>query len=207
MKEIYILNTQLSNTQSINFALQKLGYSTKTILSEKELNENDFVVIPGVGNFKQAMLNISKTTNKQKMIDKNIKIFGICLGMQLLLSNSDEGNVEGLNLIEGDVKSLKSKGVVNVPNIGWRKVNFEIDSLSEFNNEYFYFVHSYAVSPKAKNNIAAKINLENQEIPVSITNKTNQVGNYFGCQFHPEKSGDIGLAFLDKIISIMNKND
>ena len=109
MKEIYILNTQLSNTQSINFALQKLGYSTKTILSEKELNENDFVVIPGVGNFKQAMLNISKTTNKQKMIDKNIKIFGICLGMQLLLSNSDEGNVEGLNLIEGEVKSLKSK--------------------------------------------------------------------------------------------------
>ena len=57
--------------------MQKLGYSTKTILSEKELNENDFVVIPGVGNFKQAMLNILKTTNKQKMIDKNINIWNL----------------------------------------------------------------------------------------------------------------------------------
>ena len=84
------------------------------------------------------------------MIDKNIKIFGICLGMQLLLSNSDEGNVEGLNLIEGEVKSLKSKDVVNVPNIGWRKVNFEIDSLSEFNNEYFYLFIVMPFSQKPK---------------------------------------------------------
>ncbi len=207
MKEIYILNTQLSNTQSIKFALQKLGYSTKTVFSDTELNENDFVVIPGVGNFKQAMSNISKTINTQKIIDKNIKIFGICLGMQLLLSNSDEGRVEGLNLIEGEVKSLKSKNISNVPNIGWRKVKFEIDSLSEFNNEYFYFVHSYAVFPKAKNNIGATIKLENQDIPAAVTSTVNKVGNYFGCQFHPEKSGDVGLAFLDKIISIMNKND
>ena len=207
MKKINILDTQLSNTQSIEFALQKLGYSTKTIFTETEINENDFVVIPGVGNFKQAISNISQSFNKQIITKKNIKIFGICLGMQLLLSDSEEGSVEGLNLIEGEVKSLKSKNIALVPNIGWKKVNFEIESLSEFDNEYFYFVHSYAVFPKKNNNIAATINISNQDIPAAVTSKVNEVGNYFGCQFHPEKSGDVGLAFLDKIISIMSKND
>ncbi|NDB80818.1 hypothetical protein EB155_13240, partial [archaeon] len=105
---------------------------------------------------------------------------------------------------EGDVESLVKNKIYTVPNIGWKQVKFNDKRLSKFNDEYFYFVHSFAAFPKNIKNVLGEIVLENITIPVAISEEHHEIGNYFGCQFHPEKSGEIGLSFLETILSIMS---
>tara|TARA_B100001250_G_C19702956_1_gene745597 strand:+ start:356 stop:985 length:630 start_codon:yes stop_codon:yes gene_type:complete len=205
-KKLNILQTNLSNLQSIEHAVSALGHKSKKISKIDQITSNSILIIPGVGNFKQAIKNIgSPNSSIDKILnDKSIKIFGICLGMQLLFSESEEGGSKGLDLIPGTIDNLNRFGVKKIPNIGWKKVNFREKELERFNDEYFYFVHSYAANPKNEENIVGVINLENRVITSMVSNESNQIGNYIGCQFHPEKSGEIGLKFLDKIISILD---
>lgn len=204
MKIIKILNTNLSNSYSISFALERLGYRVEFINDFQSVNNSELIIIPGVGHFQKAIDNLSQAINISDIKKKNLKIFGICLGMQLLMSKSEEGGVNGLNLIEGDVESLVKNKIYTVPNIGWKQVKFNDKRLSKFNNEYFYFVHSFAAFPKNIKNVLGEIVLENITIPVAISEEHHEIGNYFGCQFHPEKSGEIGLSFLETILSIMS---
>jgi len=204
MKIIKILNTNLSNSYSISFALERLGYRVEFINDFQNVNNSELIIIPGVGHFQKAIDNLSLAINISDIKKKNLKIFGICLGMQLLMSKSEEGGVNGLNLIEGDVESLVKNKIYTVPNIGWKQVKFNDKRLSKFNDEYFYFVHSFAAFPKNIKNVLGEIVLENITIPVAISEEHHEIGNYFGCQFHPEKSGEIGLSFLETILSIMS---
>jgi len=204
MKIIKILNTNLSNSYSISFALERLGYRVEFINDFQNVNNSELIIIPGVGHFQKAIDNLSQAINISDIKKKNLKIFGICLGMQLLMSKSEEGGVNGLNLIEGDVESLVKNKIYTVPNIGWKQVKFNDKRLSKFNDEYFYFVHSFAAFPKNIKNVLGEIVLENITIPVAISEEHHEIGNYFGCQFHPEKSGEIGLSFLETILSIMS---
>lgn len=204
MKIIKILNTNLSNSYSISFALERLGYRVEFINDFQSVNNSELIIIPGVGHFQKAIDNLSQAINISDIKKKNLKIFGICLGMQLLMSKSEEGGVNGLNLIEGDVESLVKNKIYTVPNIGWKQVKFNDERLSKFNDEYFYFVHSFAAFPKNIKNVLGEIVLENITIPVAISEEHHEIGNYFGCQFHPEKSGEIGLSFLETILSIMS---
>lgn len=207
MKIIKILNTNLSNSYSISFALERLGYRVEFINDFQNVNDSELIIIPGVGHFQKAIDNLSQAININDIKKKNLKIFGICLGMQLLMSKSDEGGVNGLNLIEGEVESLIKNKIYTVPNIGWKQVKFNDKRLSKFNDEYFYFVHSYAAFPKNRKNVLGEIVLENKTIPVSISEEHHEIGNYFGCQFHPEKSGEMGLSFLETILSIMSNDE
>ena len=206
MKILKILNTNLSNSYSISFALERLGYKVEFINNFQNVNNSELIIIPGVGHFQKAIDNLSQAINIHDIEKKNLKIFGICLGMQLLMSKSEEGDVNGLNLIDGEVESLIKNKIYTVPNIGWKQVRFKDKRLSKFNNEYFYFVHSYAAFPKNSKNVLGEITLENKIIPVAISEEHHEIGNYFGCQFHPEKSGEIGLSFLEAILSIMNND-
>lgn len=206
MKILKILNTNLSNSYSISFALERLGYKVEFINNFQNVNNSELIIIPGVGHFQKAIDNLSQAINIHDIEKKNLKIFGICLGMQLLMSKSEEGDVNGLNLIDGEVESLIKNKIYTVPNIGWKQVRFKDKRLSKFNDEYFYFVHSYAAFPKNSKNVLGEITLENKIIPVVISEEHHEIGNYFGCQFHPEKSGEIGLSFLEAILSIMNND-
>lgn len=204
MKILKILNTNLSNSYSISFALEKLGYKVEFINNFQNVNDSELIIIPGVGHFQKAIDNLSQAINIHDIEKKNLKIFGICLGMQLLMSKSEEGGVNGLNLIDGEVESLIKNKIYTVPNIGWKQVKFKDKRLSKFNDEYFYFVHSYAAFPNNSKNVLGEIILENKIIPVAISEEHHEIGNYFGCQFHPEKSGEVGLSFLETILSIMS---
>lgn len=201
-KVVKILNTNLSNMQSIKYAVEGLGYNVKDVDDIKSLKSEELVVIPGVGNYSQAMQNLEpKFRNFKEIADqKSLKILGICLGMQLLFSFSEEGNRSGLNIIPGKVKKLDRFGVDKIPNIGWRKVSFLGNELEKFNNQYFYFVHSYAAEPDNKDNILGITVIDEKEITSVVSEKNQQLGRYIGCQFHPEKSGENGLRFLDYIL-------
>jgi glutamine amidotransferase len=206
MKSICIIDYGMGNIKSLTNAIKKIGYRPRLLSEEDEINTN-FAIIPGVGAFNSAMKII-----KQKNIDKKIKNFlqyknnfllGICLGKQLLYSNSEEnGHTAGLDIIKGKVNILSNKSSSRLPNVGWKKIlinsdiNPKFSFLYKFDNEKFYFIHSYVGTPNKKKNILAVTEYNNKKFYSIISNNSNVIGT----QFHPEKSSSIGLEFLDSMI-------
>lgn len=201
MKKICIINYGFGNISSLLNSLIKIGFNP-VLFSDRKKDNFDIYFLPGVGAFPAAMEIINK-----KKIDIFIKeklsinsvLFGICLGMQLMMSKSEEQKeTQGLNLIKGNVEIISKKKII-LPNVGWQKINCNKSNrffnFKDFNNQKFYFIHSYKVMPTKENHVLSKSNYNNNEINSIINDK-----NYFGCQFHPEKSGEIGLAFLKNII-------
>ena len=194
--KVGIIDYGTSNLFSINHALKRVGFKTKILSPNSNYNLYDFLVLPGVGSFKAAMYFLKK--NK---IDKKIKIYlkkdkknflyGICLGMQLMFSNSEEfGQTNGLNLIQGKVQKFKGRIKTN---IGWQKVKI----LNE--TRYFYHIHSYFCKPKNNVDVFSYTKLNNLKFFCSSIKKKQLIGT----QFHPEKSGNNGINFLKNIPKIM----
>lgn len=204
MKKITILDYGMGNVRSLYNAFNYLGYNVNFCNNDKKI-ESNFLVLPGVGAFSAA-------TNllKKKKIDINIKdfaksksnfILGICLGMQLLFTNGNEGGREkGLGLIGGSVEKIdKKKSNLKLPNIGWSKINIVNNSflnIDNFNNTNFYFIHSYVGIPNKNDNIIANSNYKQNKFCSIVTNQKNILGT----QFHPEKSGENGLEFLKNLV-------
>ena len=207
MKKITIIDYGCGNILSISRALEKIGYSSLFSKDKNEIIESDFLILPGVGSFKQAMSLLNKDNLKyiikQAVLDKRIPLLGICLGMQILLTkSSEEGKFEGLNLIEGEVVKIKSlkNNKIPIPNINWCNLNFKNnikENFIELEDKSFYFIHSYMAVTKNIKNTIATAKYKNVNIPSIIKSK-----NIIGCQFHPEKSGQNGLNFLKKIIKL-----
>lgn len=207
MKKITIIDYGCGNILSISRALEKIGYSSLFSKDKNEIIESDFLILPGVGSFKQAMSLLNKDNLKyiikQAVLDKRIPLLGICLGMQILLTKSfEEGKCEGLNLIEGEVVKIKSlkNNKIPIPNINWCNLNFKNnikENFIELEDKSFYFIHSYMAVTKNIKNTIATAKYKNVNIPSIIKSK-----NIIGCQFHPEKSGQNGLNFLKKIIKL-----
>ncbi len=198
-KKICILDYGSGNIRSLKNSLKKIGYNSD-FFSDNSKENYDLVFIPGVGSFSKSSQLIKKT-NSLKFLEKARKeslIFGICLGMQLLMTSGEEaGKSKGLNFIEGNVKKFK-KSVI-LPIVGKRKVFFEGNSdfqfLKKFSGQKFYFTHSYYVNPKNKKHYIGYSKYENMMYCSVIKNM-----NLFGTQFHPEKSGELGLNFLESFI-------
>ena len=207
MKKITIIDYGCGNILSISRALEKIGYSSLFSKDKNEIIESDFLILPGVGSFKQAMSLLNKDNLKyiikQAVLDKRIPLLGICLGMQILLTKSfEEGKFEGLNLIEGEVVKIKSlkNNKIPIPNINWCNLNFKNnikENFIELEDKSFYFIHSYMAVTKNIKNTIATAKYKNVNIPSIIKSK-----NIIGCQFHPEKSGQNGLNFLKKITKL-----
>lgn len=207
MKKITIIDYGCGNILSISRALEKIGYSSLFSKDKNEIIESDFLILPGVGSFKQAMSLLNKDNLKyiikQAVLDKRIPLLGICLGMQILLTKSfEEGKFEGLNLIEGEVVKIKSlkNNKIPIPNINWCNLNFKNnikENFIELEDKSFYFIHSYMAVTKNIKNTIATAKYKNVNIPSIIKSR-----NIIGCQFHPEKSGQNGLNFLKKIIKL-----
>jgi len=207
MKNITIIDYGCGNILSISRALEKIGYKSNFSNDEKKIKSSDFLILPGVGSFKQAMSLIIKNNLKyiikEAVLDKKIPLLGICLGMQILFTKSfEEGEHSGLNLIEGEVVKINSiaENKMPVPNINWCNLNFKNnfkENFIELEDKSFYFIHSYMAMTKNNEKTIATIKYNDLKISSVIKNQ-----NIIGCQFHPEKSGQNGLNFLKKIIKL-----
>tara|TARA_Y100000389_G_C17465880_1_gene525489 strand:- start:1410 stop:2039 length:630 start_codon:yes stop_codon:yes gene_type:complete len=178
---------------------KKNNFKFKIQLSKKveDVHKADIVILPGVGQFDEVMsfLNKNKLNNTLKRHAKNKPIIGICIGMQILFNNSEEGNLKGLGFIKGVVKKIKEK---RTPIIGWKKTLKCKDNKfieSEFNQTYLYYLHSYEVFPENKKNILMNSVVNNNTIAAFVMKK-----NLIGLQFHPELSSISGFRILENIL-------
>jgi glutamine amidotransferase len=175
------------------------------IRSLKELENYDGLVLPGVGNFDAAIGSMQKDSALlNAAVDKGMPILGICLGLEMLFDKSEEGVLEGLKVLDGDVMMLP-KTKVKVPHIGWnnlRIVNNESNLLKGIpQDSWVYFVHSYHIEPQDEKLIAA-ITDYGSILPVVV-----ERSNLFGTQFHPEKSGKIGAKIMKNFVNICEENE
>lgn len=199
--EVSIIDYGINNIQSVNQAFKYIGAKTKIVTKPDELRNTKFIVIPGVGAFPEGIKKL-KDLGLDKEIKKKAKekvnILGICLGMQMLFSKGYEHEEhEGLNLISGEVTQIERlSNDQRIPVIGWRETRVSTihskNKISKYlNNQSFYYLHSYQVVPNNKKDILATYDNHNVNINSAVFNE-----NIWGVQFHPEKSGTIGLEFL-----------
>ncbi|CAL4319045.1 Imidazole glycerol phosphate synthase subunit HisH [Buchnera aphidicola (Eriosoma grossulariae)] len=195
--KIVILNTGCSNLLSVKLAIHRLGYDVKISCDKKQIYNSDKVIFPGVGSIASVMYQLNRKFlfNVIKKIQQ--PFLGICLGMQALSMFSEEsGGVNALNIIPENVLLLKDNRLV-LPHSGWNKVNFSIDNplfKNITNGDYFYFLHSYAM-PLNDYTIASSVYGINFSSAI-------QKDNFFGVQFHPEKSGIAGQKILKNFLCI-----
>lgn len=191
---IGIIDYGAGNLHSVVKALRFLGYQTRLVTKDSDLKEVDRLILPGVGAFGQAVVELQATGLWPALNDwirQGLPLLGVCLGMQLLMENSQESpGIRGFGLIRGTCRRLPAP---KVPHIGWNEVHF-LDSTRLFDGlqdgSCFYFVHSYSVSPEDAK-LVRGITEYNLAFPSVI-----QAGRVFGVQFHPEKSGEPGLLLL-----------
>ncbi len=192
--KIAIINYGAGNIQSIQFALQRLGYEGVLTNNPIEILTADKVIFPGVGEASSAMKKLRESGLDQLIPTLKQPVLGICLGMQLLCKHSEEGNTKGLGIFNVDV--IKFSNNVKVPQMGWNTItNLKSELFSEISDdEYMYLVHSF-YAPKCQETIA----FTNYEVEYSSALQKN---NFYGVQFHPEKSGKIGEQILNNFLKI-----
>ncbi len=203
--EAAVIDLSINNIKSITRSLEILGFEVNVVSEKFNVDIYDLIVLPGVGSFSEGS-NILKKNNLissiKEAIIKNKKVLGICLGMQLLLSDSEEfGHTLGLDLIKGNVKNFSNEKDAKKINIGWKKIklnqflkhNTFYNYLIENNllETHYYFVHSFYAKNVNKNDVLAISKNLNFEFPSIIVRD-----NIYGFQFHPEKSGENGLKLL-----------
>jgi len=192
--KILIIDYGAGNIQSIKFALQRLGYDALLSDDIEEIKAADKVIFPGVGEASNAMKKL-KQTGLDKLIPKlKQPVLGICLGMQLMCRYCEEGDTKGLGIFNDDV--VKFNSGVKVPQIGWNQIsNLKSELFSDVSeNEYMYLVHSF-YAPLCKETIATST----YGIQYSTALRKN---NFYGVQFHPEKSSDAGELILKNFLSL-----
>ena len=206
MTKIAIFDFGAGNLFNLHQSLLGNGaHSVDIIRSLRELENYDGLVLPGVGNFDSAISSMQKDSALMNAaVDKDMPILGICLGLEMLFDRSEEGILEGLKILDGDVLMLP-KIKVKVPHIGWnnlRIVNTGSNLLKGIpQDSWVYFVHSYHIEPQDDKLIVA-VTEYGSKLPVVI-----ERSNLFGTQFHPEKSGKIGAQIMKNFVNICEKNE
>ncbi len=204
-KKIGIIDLGINNLHSIREACNSLGYETNLVNLKKKKYDYDILILPGIGSFKKAMQIVRKNNIKIKILkylkNKNRILVGICLGMQMFFSRSEEfGLTKGLDLIRGNVKKFNKKQLI-VPHTGWNSINIikKNNIISKkLKKKMFYFTHSFYCQPENNINILGYTKYFNFKFCSII-----QKDNIFGMQFHPEKSGIHGLEILRNLNKII----
>jgi len=199
MPQVLILDYGVGNLLSLKFALEKAGLKAIISTSAQKLKNADAIALPGVGNFTAAAKTLEPV--KEQLMDvvkAGTPILGICLGMQLYFESSEEGPGEGLTFFKG--KDVRLTGHVKVPHMGWNtiqkvKENELFSGVAD--DSYVYFVHSLYPMPEDKEIICTQTEYS-QTFTSAVASK-----NIYGTQFHPEKSGDIGLQILSNFARIV----
>lgn len=195
--KIVIINYGAGNIQSIQFSLQRLGFEGILSNNIAEIQSADKVIFPGVGEASSAMKKLRESGLDKIIPNLKQPILGICLGMQLMCNSSEEGNTKGLGIFDIDIIKFSNK--VKVPQMGWNNIYNLKSSLFEgiSENEYMYLVHSF-YAPKCAEAIA----FTNYETEYS---SALQKDNFYGVQFHPEKSGKIGEQILFNFLNLKSE--
>ena len=195
--KVAIVDSIGSNLASLIFALNRIGSSFEITDEIDVLNKASHIILPGVGAAKNAMTKLKQ----RKLIDEISKLtkptLGICLGMQIFMDASDEDDAKCLGIISNTCRPFKNNKDYPVPHMGWNKVRFNRDSVLTKNlkdEDYYYFVHSYYV-PICSETIGVS------SYPIEFS-AVVQKDNFFGTQFHPEKSGLSGSKILQNFISL-----
>ena len=203
MTMIAIIDYDAGNIKSVEKAFAYLGEETVCTRDKDVLLKADKVVLPGVGSFGDAMDKIDSYDLRDTIVEianSGKPFLGICLGLQLLFDESDESvGAKGLGILKGKIKKIPSDGTLKIPQIGWNSLDLCNDGrlFKNLPNEpYVYFVHSYYLEAEDENIVKAKT-----EYGVTI-HASVESGNVFACQFHPEKSGEIGLSILKNFIAL-----
>jgi len=190
----------VGNLRSIENAFKKVGADCVISNMEKDLAGSDALILPGVGAFRDSINNLEPLCDfLYDYIEEGKPLLGVCLGMQLLFSESTEdGLYEGLNIIKGRVVKLPSS--VKIPHTGWNTLLLDNESNSLFegvpNNSYVYFVHSYYPIPENPT-----VTIAWTDYGVRFSSIINDK-NVYATQFHPEKSGKVGIKILENFVKI-----
>ena len=200
---IAIIDYDAGNIKSVEKALQRLGQEVMITRDPEEILNADKVILPGVGAFGDAMANLRKYHLDQviyQVVERSIPFLGICLGLQLLFEKSDETKgVAGLGILKGEICRIPDGENLKIPHMGWNSLHLQNNGrlfrgIKE--DAYVYFVHSYYL--KAEDEEIVKATTEyGTHIHASV-----EQGNVFACQFHPEKSSDVGLQILKNFVEL-----
>ena len=191
-----VIDSGGANISSILFAIKRLNVDPIFTKDVNIIRTADKIILPGVGTAQYAMEYLNKNNLVNCIKELKQPVLGICLGMQILFNSSEEGNVKCLGIIDGDVKKIQKKKNYPVPHIGWNFVKKikETPLLKGIDDNYFYFVHSY-YAPVGESTISNCLYSVNISAAV-------QKDNFYGCQFHPEKSGDNGSKILKNFLEL-----
>ena len=200
---IAIIDYDAGNIKSVEKALHYLGEETTVTRDPQTLLNADKVILPGVGSFGQAMENLHTyglVPVIHEIVEKKTPFLGICLGLQLLFERSDETpGVEGLGILKGEILRIPDQEGLKIPHMGWNSLKFQnngrlFKGIEE--QSYVYFVHSYFLEAEDEQIVKASTDY------VTHIHASVESGNVFACQFHPEKSGDVGLQILKNFAAL-----
>lgn len=191
MKKTTIIDYGAGNVKSVSFALERLGIQPKLSADIDEINASDYVIFPGVGHADYAMQQLHDKGLVEVIKSLKQPVLGICLGMQLMCRFSEEGSTNGLGIFDVDVVRFSED--LKVPHMGWNCLHQTSGLLADL-EEQVYFVHSYYVPecPEAM----ALCDYHGNFSAALVKD------NFFGCQFHPEKSGPVGEEILKRFLSL-----
>ncbi len=195
---ITIIDYNSGNLRSIHNGFTKIGYKAEITNNPEKIADSEFLVLPGVGAFGSVMKNIEPFKDLiYEHINNDKPFLGICLGLQILLSCSEEAvGIKGLNIFKGSVNKIPEGR--KIPHMGWNKLNVikNCPILEGVDGKYFYFVHSYHANPEDEK-IVSSITNYGVNLVASLSNN-----NCFATQFHPEKSGVAGLKILKNFVNL-----
>jgi imidazole glycerol-phosphate synthase subunit HisH len=197
---IAVIDYGMGNLKSIENALKLLKIEAVITKDKEVIKKAKAIILPGVGAFKQAMDNL-KINDLDKILLQEAKngkyLLGICLGMQILFEKGFEGmECEGLGLLKAEIRKIEPKEKVKIPHMGWNKliINKEDEVIDNLGGDKFiYYVHSFMATEYKDEDLVAYSNYGGVKIPGIFRSK-----NIIGMQFHPEKSGEVGLSLLEK---------
>ncbi len=200
---IAMIDYDAGNIRSVEKALQLLGQEVVLTRQKEELLEADHVILPGVGSFGDAMENLRQfdlIPVIHEIVDGGIPFLGICLGLQLLFETSEESpGAVGLGILKGRIRKIPKTPGLKIPHMGWNSLGLQnqgrlFQGISQ--EPYVYFVHSYYLQAEDEGIVTAVTDYGTQ-IHASV-----EKGNVFACQFHPEKSSQVGLQILKNFIAV-----